>query len=183
MSLREGAANIPAADFDTLLTQRRRFRSARACYPCRRRKVKCDLSEPCGTCIVRKHPDLCIYRTGPTGNPSTASARPQPEGGSCAPKASGPIIGHPRGLHVDPAQPYGTKIHIGPESLPTVVSASANFKNLQPQPELNGDAQAIFELLCLQDASVTFVFTNLWRPDDGPEAVYCALPDDEVILE
>lgn len=183
MSLREGVANIPTADFDSLLTQRRRFRSAKACYPCRRRKVKCDLGEPCGTCNLRKHPDLCIYRTGPTGKAFQASPKSQQSEASSSPKATRPTIGHPRGLHFDPAEPYGTKVHIGPESLPTVVSASPNFKNLQPQPELNGDAQTIFELLCLQDASVTFPFTNLWRPDDGPEAVYSALPEDEVILE
>ncbi|EHK20607.1 uncharacterized protein TRIVIDRAFT_69132 [Trichoderma virens Gv29-8] len=77
--------NIPAGDFDLLLFRRRRFRTAKACYPCRRRKVKCDLNQPCGTCISREHPDLCDYTTNTFAGAESStseqspSAREQPE--------------------------------------------------------------------------------------------------------
>ncbi|KAL2809844.1 fungal-specific transcription factor domain-containing protein [Aspergillus granulosus] len=39
----------------------RRRRPALSCTVCRRRKLKCDRSLPCGQCVKSKTPDLCIY--------------------------------------------------------------------------------------------------------------------------
>ncbi len=51
------------------LRQRKKRRTI-SCFPCRDRKVKCDKSQPCNTCIQRSHPDLCTYEKG-VGGPST----------------------------------------------------------------------------------------------------------------
>jgi hypothetical protein len=40
-----------------------------ACYPCRQRKVKCDQSVPCKTCVVREHPELCTYHPPSESHP------------------------------------------------------------------------------------------------------------------
>ncbi|KAK3070114.1 hypothetical protein LTR53_011014 [Teratosphaeriaceae sp. CCFEE 6253] len=48
-------------DVDSLLRKKRKAREHKACYPCRQRKVKCDLSRPCQTCRDRDHPELCSY--------------------------------------------------------------------------------------------------------------------------
>lgn len=40
---------------------RRRRRPALSCIDCRRRKVKCDRSDPCGQCIAARI--RCVYRT------------------------------------------------------------------------------------------------------------------------
>ena len=39
----------------------RRRRPALSCTICRRRKLKCDRSLPCGQCIKSKTPDLCVF--------------------------------------------------------------------------------------------------------------------------
>jgi len=49
------------ADIDEILRRKRKAREYKACYPCRQRKVKCDQSVPCKTCVVREHPELCTY--------------------------------------------------------------------------------------------------------------------------
>jgi hypothetical protein len=40
-----------------------------ACYPCRQRKVKCDQTVPCKTCVVREHPELCTYHPPSESHP------------------------------------------------------------------------------------------------------------------
>ncbi|KAF2012192.1 hypothetical protein BU24DRAFT_435594 [Aaosphaeria arxii CBS 175.79] len=51
----------PRSDIDEILKRKRKAREYKACYPCRQRKVKCDQSVPCKTCVVREHPELCSY--------------------------------------------------------------------------------------------------------------------------
>ncbi|KAF2669482.1 hypothetical protein BT63DRAFT_261924 [Microthyrium microscopicum] len=41
--------------------RRRRNRRPKACRLCRTRKVRCDYQQPCGTCVLRDHPQLCGY--------------------------------------------------------------------------------------------------------------------------
>jgi hypothetical protein len=86
-----------------------------------------------------------------------------------------------QGVFVDQTLPYGTKVHLGSESLPSVFSM-ASQKGKDSSLKLSMDPKVIFELLCLQDSSTTFPFTNLWMPGDGIEKVYSALPEDDVIL-
>ncbi|KAJ6786108.1 hypothetical protein PWT90_02464 [Aphanocladium album] len=170
-------ANLPPIDVDSVLFKRRRFRAAKACYPCRRRKVKCDLNHPCGTCISRDHADLCEYRSGLLPGPASAAATEDspPTRSQVSNDEDAKVAEMAQGLYLDPIRPYSSKVHLGRGSLPDVFTAgngSASHK----------DAQTIFELLCLQDSSSTFPFTNLWSPDDGPEVVYDALPSDEMVL-
>ncbi|ORY13235.1 hypothetical protein BCR34DRAFT_649291 [Clohesyomyces aquaticus] len=51
----------PRSDIDEILRRKRKAREYKACYPCRQRKVKCDQTVPCKTCVVREHPELCSY--------------------------------------------------------------------------------------------------------------------------
>ncbi|KAL0264254.1 hypothetical protein SLS55_000201 [Diplodia seriata] len=44
-----------------VLAAKKRPRGKGACYPCNQRKVKCDMNNPCGTCVKRDHPDICVY--------------------------------------------------------------------------------------------------------------------------
>ena len=46
---------------DNLLALRRRKSFPKACYPCRRRKVRCDHNHPCGSCVKHEQPELCTY--------------------------------------------------------------------------------------------------------------------------
>jgi hypothetical protein len=69
----------------------RRKRKTTSCWPCRDRKVKCDKSLPCDTCVKRDYPDLCSYAS-PSSHHASANARPAAQAGgnpSCTPKSSG----------------------------------------------------------------------------------------------
>lgn len=72
------------AEVDDFLRRKRKAREHKACYPCRQRKVRCDLARPCKTCVEREHPELCDYHP-PNKKQSTAAstinpiALPRPE--------------------------------------------------------------------------------------------------------
>lgn len=44
-------------------TAQRRRRSIHSCAECRRRKVKCDNSQPCNHCVASGRPAACVYCT------------------------------------------------------------------------------------------------------------------------
>jgi hypothetical protein len=48
-------------EIDSILSQKRKPREKTACLPCRKRKVGCDRTQPCKTCLERRHPEVCIY--------------------------------------------------------------------------------------------------------------------------
>jgi hypothetical protein len=51
----------PATEQTPRPERRRRNRKPKACRLCRTRKVRCDYQQPCGTCVLRQHPQLCSY--------------------------------------------------------------------------------------------------------------------------
>ncbi|OQN99860.1 hypothetical protein B0A48_14630 [Cryoendolithus antarcticus] len=75
----------PQEDVDDFLRKKRKAREHKACYPCRQRKVKCDLSRPCQTCRDREHPELCNYHP--------PNKRPQQEQASAGYSADDTIAG------------------------------------------------------------------------------------------
>jgi hypothetical protein len=195
MSQEEVPQKIPKHEYDLMIVKRRRFRPAKACYPCRRRKVKCNLSQPCDSCTVRGHPDLCDYTLAPSADASRKAGNSSRLGSDTASEREAAVTiaanDMSQGLYVDPVAPYDTKVHLGPESLPSLLAKyqSLSFhQQLQDQrdPQIAAfkpptNPQTIFELLCLQDSSAVMPFTNLWRPEDGPEIIYKALPEDQEI--
>lgn len=54
-------SGVSQDEADRVLRLKSREREAHACYPCRKRKVKCDGTRPCRTCQKRKHPEICTY--------------------------------------------------------------------------------------------------------------------------
>jgi hypothetical protein len=52
---------LTSQSIDNLLAKRRRKSFPKACYPCRRRKVRCDHNHPCGSCTTLEQPELCVY--------------------------------------------------------------------------------------------------------------------------
>lgn len=43
------------------ILRRKRKPTEKACYPCHRRKVRCNHAHPCSTCQKRGHPEICSY--------------------------------------------------------------------------------------------------------------------------
>lgn len=44
-----------------MMCGKRKLRIPKSCYPCYKRKVKCDRASPCTLCVKRGHPHLCEY--------------------------------------------------------------------------------------------------------------------------
>lgn len=59
---------MDAEDIDTLLRKKRKIRDFKACYPCRRRKVKCSDQIPCTNCMARDHANLCTLEKSNDAN-------------------------------------------------------------------------------------------------------------------
>lgn len=56
-----------------VLKNSRKARKQTTCYPCQRRKVKCDRGLPCAVCVARGHSFLCSYGR-PTETLKTSSS-------------------------------------------------------------------------------------------------------------
>lgn len=74
----------PADDMEPV---RKRQRKAKSCEQCRTRKVRCDMTSPCGPCQRSRHHLSCTYRDithpPPSGPPPIP---PPPPGPQVAPK-------------------------------------------------------------------------------------------------
>lgn len=62
-------------EIDRVLRLKSRERESHACYPCKKRKVKCDGTQPCKTCQRRKHPQICTYELSHSRRRRSASHR------------------------------------------------------------------------------------------------------------
>lgn len=74
------------AGLKATLRRRRDTQKPGSCYPCRERKVRCDKSQPCSTCLKQGYPDLCQYKRTDGGHAeaqrrhrSGAQPRPSPD--------------------------------------------------------------------------------------------------------
>jgi len=64
--MESSSSQIPSrADINDILKRKRKIREHKACYPCRKRKVKCDSQIPCKTCVDRGHADICAFNPPP----------------------------------------------------------------------------------------------------------------------
>jgi len=113
-------------EVDEILRKKRKLRGGKACYPCAKRKVKCDSSErvPCSNCVRRNHPEICTYEPGadepPPNRPRTtppaqraASHKSSPQPASAIPGRL--IISTP----TNPVHPRRTvKVESGQDSGP-----------------------------------------------------------------
>lgn len=187
---RRQRSNPPPRDIDAAIFHRRRTRALKVCYPCRRRKVKCNRGQPCDKCSDRGHPDLCIYTARssislPVRQAVTTNKNDDVNEEHLPTQHRIQTI--QEGLYVDSLELYSSKVYLGPGSLPQLLAAYPKLR--APNTETASahlatedvTPQAIFETLCLHNSGVNFPFAVLWSPNDGPEKVCTALPSDDVV--
>src|ERR1700735_2275895 len=103
-----------------LSSKKIRYRNRKACYPCNKRKIKCDRDEqpngqPCSNCRKRPHPELCSYedsnpRSSGGSTRSTAhTSHPAPPNQHGSQQAGRHVQGQPllSGIHAA-STAYGT---------------------------------------------------------------------------
>ncbi|KAF8856603.1 hypothetical protein BDZ45DRAFT_593966 [Acephala macrosclerotiorum] len=70
-----------------------RQRSARACAPCRKRKIKCDGTDPCAACVGYGYD--CVYNDPSPRKPSSTAAAASPSVPSMTTEISRPVLTGP----------------------------------------------------------------------------------------
>ena len=174
-----------AADVDRMIQERQRQRSRRACYPCARRKVKCDQRQPCKTCVERGYPDLCSYdlrtnhgvrlrhsRTshGPTPvDDERLSRRPttSPSSPTVVDEPS-PVLPEQRGIAGDPEEPVERETtFMGDNAVPSVIGSRSG------QSTTNTDIPMI---LGLQNSLLYYPFMEPLSADEIKRELYKYLP-------
>lgn len=59
-------AGLPDEEVRLLLRKRKKSRQGgTSCFPCKKRKVKCDRCSPCNNCATRGYPELCSFSEDP----------------------------------------------------------------------------------------------------------------------
>ncbi|BDD61745.1 hypothetical protein MAP00_006772 [Monascus purpureus] len=124
--------SVDRQEVNRVLQLKRKQREARACYPCRQRKVKCDNGHPCRTCSKRGHPEICTYDIG---SPSHGRQSSLERSRSVRSKQVSRDIGSP-GLN-----DTSSGLIAGPERNPTTAtSVTGNVHSLQSR--VLGSAQS-----------------------------------------
>jgi hypothetical protein len=54
-------SDLRPTDIKSMMYGKRKLRIPKACYPCYKRKVKCDRTLPCALCVKRGHPHQCTF--------------------------------------------------------------------------------------------------------------------------
>ncbi|KAL4874270.1 hypothetical protein BJY04DRAFT_212200 [Aspergillus karnatakaensis] len=166
------AQNSPnSEEIDRVLRQKRRQRESKACYPCRQRKVKCDGSNPCRTCVRRDHPQICVYKVEPPRNNNRRTTSSE--------------IHNPREDHPSPV-PSSPRIseNANVDSSSYVFSGDNSLVSILRQQDPNGSmAREATSVLGLHNTYLSYPFLDLKTPEDRWAALVDILPKRDEVLK
>ncbi|RAK74966.1 Zn(II)2Cys6 transcription factor [Aspergillus fijiensis CBS 313.89] len=205
------SAPIDRQEIDRVLQLKRTQREARACYPCRQRKVKCDNSQPCRTCRRRGHPEICVYDPSPPkhGSARRASRRTSATASATASRDSHPLpasqdasnLGYPLQPLAQPPAPSQTVLP--PFSHLQQIDSSRNYPPDGPESEFvySGDnsvvsilrnrthdangsmAREVGSVLGLQNTYHSYPFMEFRTPGDRWRELLRILPQRAEVLK
>ncbi|KAF2135234.1 uncharacterized protein K452DRAFT_41087 [Aplosporella prunicola CBS 121167] len=173
-----------AADVDRMIQERQHQRSRRACYPCARRKVKCDQHQPCKTCLERSYPDLCSYDLkinhgarlrhprashGPApGHNERPSRRPSSPASPAVADEPRPILPEHLGISRTPEEAVERETtFMGDNAVPSVIGSRSG------QSTTNTDIPMV---LGLQNSLLYYPFMEPLSADEIKQELYKCLP-------
>ncbi|KAE8153699.1 hypothetical protein BDV25DRAFT_148974 [Aspergillus avenaceus] len=161
---------------DQVLQWKRKQREARACYPCRQRKVKCDSGHPCRTCQKRGHPHICAYDIPKTITPrkrqaprQSAARIPTSTADTAAPSSARSDAASPS--RASQGSPSSTDSRRDPDY---VFSGENSLVSIIRQQDPDGSmAREAGSVLGLHNTYESYPFIDLKTPRDR----WCALLD------
>lgn len=181
------------------LKQRKKRRTT-SCWPCRDRKVKCDKSRPCDTCLKRGHSDLCTYErvlgdqfsvVTPLVNPNGLHNSPA-SGGSATPGPglqerpvshpdgdSSTVLSHGTIQNSSSTSPKGGRPEpfLGQNSIPHFVRDQTSAEDATGR---RGNVEeGLMPILGLQDSPSDYPFLPT---ANDKNSIYDALPSDREII-
>ncbi|KAL4814949.1 fungal-specific transcription factor domain-containing protein [Aspergillus spinulosporus] len=176
-------------EIDRVLRLKRKQRESKACYPCRQRKVKCDGSHPCRTCVKRDHPEICAYnvendtpprRTQPRRAEQTAKSRdedPRPTRSPVSADAESQLL---------PSSPLGSPRSSAQanEASSYVFSGDNSLVSMLRQQDPDGAmAREATSVLGLHNTYLSYPFIESKTPQDRWVALVDILPHRDEVLK
>lgn len=167
---------------DRILNLKRKEREVGACYPCRKRKVKCDGTKPCHTCQKRHHPDICTY--DPARDPRRESRRassninlPSPSPASLQrPRGSDNAVGPPGSTSLRPDDAAKNYVYSGDNSVVSILRSRASEGNESMTRDLGS-------VLGLQNTFSSYPFMDSTTPLERWRSLLSVLPHRTEILK
>lgn len=175
--------SIERQEIDRVLRLKRKQRESKACYPCRQRKVKCDGSQPCRTCVRRDHPQICAYNVEQTRKKAAHSNQGNIADTNIA-----------RDSHRNTAQPSRTA-DAGPSTLDSPRSSAQNHDSyvfsgdnslvsmLHQQDPEGTMAREATSVLGLHNTYLSYPFIESKTPHDRWVAILDILPHRDEVLK
>ncbi|KAL4981485.1 fungal-specific transcription factor domain-containing protein [Aspergillus falconensis] len=181
---------VEPQEIDRVLRLKRKQRESKACYPCRQRKVKCDGSHPCRTCVKRDHPEICAYnvekdmprrRTQPRHAEQTANSRHEDA------RPTGPAANagaEPQLLPTSPLASPRSSAQPNNEASSYVFSGDNSLVSMLRQQDPDGAmAREATSVLGLHNTYLSYPFIESKTPQDRWAALVDILPHRDEVLK
>ncbi|KAF5121141.1 putative transcriptional regulatory protein C3H8.08c [Metarhizium anisopliae] len=171
------AVPVNNEEADRVLRQKRRARGPSACYPCKKRKVKCDGSVPCQTCRKRQHPQICTYHRSMHPQRASMAAPVQDETARSAlpvcPGEAARVSSEPSSLPDETSKNY---VYSGDNSFVSILGSRASGAHDSVAGELTS-------VLGLQNTFNIYPFMDSKTPHDRWKLLLAVLPQRAEVLK
>lgn len=159
---------------DRVLRLRSREKEAHACYPCQKRKVKCDGNQPCRTCQKRQHPQICSYNLATHSRRRTApQQRPSRSASLTSPRTAQEST---RELSVRPEDSSKEYVYSGDNSVVSILRSRASDAN-------DSVAREVGSVLGLQNTFSSYPFMDVQNPEKQWTSLLEILPQRDEVLK
>ena len=162
---------VSQGEADRVLQLKSREREAHACYPCRKRKVKCDGLQPCRTCQKRKHPEICTYHL-PHAQSRRRSASRHSVARSASPRSSA-VASNQQARPDDSSKNY---VYSGDNSVASILRMRASDVN-------ESVAREVGSVLGLQNTFRNYTFMNSKTPLERWQSLLTVMPQRSEVLK
>ena len=169
-------------EVDRVLRLKRQEREPKACYPCRKRKVKCDGTQPCRTCQKRDHPHICTFDVsrGPRRREGFQASANAQSAASVSPRRIQSEVRNPAETSTPtslrPDDTVKNYVYSGDNSLVSILRSRASDSN-------ESMAREVGSVLGLQNTFSIYPFMDPKTPHERWKSLLSVLPQRTEVLK
>ena len=171
-----GMSAVSQDEADRVLNLASREREPHACYPCRKRKVKCDGNHPCQTCQRRKHPQICTYDLRGHARRRSTSHRTITATRSASPNPPQSARNEAHENQPRPGESNGSYVYSGDNSVVSIL-------RLRASDATDSVAHELGSVLGLQNTFNSYPFMDSQTPEARWKSLLGILPQRTEILK
>ncbi|KAJ5689836.1 transcriptional regulator family: Fungal Specific TF [Penicillium macrosclerotiorum] len=161
---------------DRVLRLKSRERETHACYPCKKRKVKCDGNRPCRTCQRRNHPQICTYNLSRHSRRRSSVSARQNISRSASPTTAPASENGITGISSRPDDGLKNYVYSGDNSVVSILRLRASDANESVARELGS-------VLGLQNTFSNYPFMDSKTPHERWKSLLGVLPQRTEVLK